>query len=186
MQGSERQRAASAPEPRGQPLAIGCRPEPGSLPRERARAAPGETNSVCFPACSRMKCSRVGLGRTRSGFRRFSKTRQVFASRSLGVRRRRTGFRQTRPSPGSEKTRTVSRRRVRGGTGRFIGGGAPMMPTRPGLSFSATRTRRDRGVCLRAAGSAMPTALPGSSGCRRAEKTCGISAACTLAAPYAV
>jgi hypothetical protein len=32
VQGSERQRAAPAPEPRGQPLAIGCRPEQGSLP----------------------------------------------------------------------------------------------------------------------------------------------------------
>lgn len=151
MQGSERQRAASAPEPRGQPLAIGCRPGPGSLPRGLVGAVPGETNSVCFPACSpvgggfsvpgepsclgpaagrqsqsrsaafaaggagesrregpmsaRGRCCGAvrsrgepsGRGeRTRSP-RRFSKTRQVFASRSLGVRRSRSGIRRTPP-----------------------------------------------------------------------------------------
>jgi hypothetical protein len=153
VQGSERQRATSAPEPRGQPLAIGCRPEQGSLPLRV-----GNKVSVF----RRLLAAEAEQGRARK------------APLAPAVFENPTGFRvegawgqevavrfPADPTPGAEKTRPFLRRRTRAETVGFVGGVGVAIAAAPrGLHFQPRARGATVGfVCCE--GSAMPTAPAG-------------------------
>jgi len=141
VQGSERQRATSAPEPRGQPLAIGCRPEQGSLP-------PRVGNKVSV--FRSLLAAEAEQGRAR---------KDPLAS---AVFENPTGFRVEEPwgpevavrlpadpTPGAQKNATIFAAAHAGGNrGVCWGSWGRDCRRPPGAAFSATRTRRNRGVCV--------------------------------------
>jgi len=141
MQGSEKQEAAAAPEPRGEPLAIGTRPEGSNLPRPLGRQ-PAE----------------------------FLKTRQIFASREPRVSGQRAVFRRTPPPPMRNLRKRAARARGVSSPPQVGSGPHPAWRKKTRCQFPAARVRQTAGSRQRAAlaavglpGGPSPYALPADS-----------------------